>query len=65
MEEVAGNKTIIKVTDLGNTQSMALIIGILLGVAVIACCLGFFVYRRYKAKNEDLNIRKIQAEIEK
>jgi hypothetical protein len=59
VEEVAGNKTIIKVTDLGNTQSMALIIGILLGVAVLACSIGFFVYRSYKAKSEDINIRKI------
>ena len=52
-------------TDLGKTSTLAIIIGILLGVGLLACCIGYFFYKRYREKREREDISKVQAEIEK
>lgn len=58
------NTVTVSVVETGSSYTYAIVIGVLLGVGVLVCLLGFFLYRRYKGRKEESDISKIQAEIE-
>jgi hypothetical protein len=49
---VNGTTTEISITDLGKTSTLAIILGVILGVLVIGCCVGYFLYKRFREKQE-------------
>jgi uncharacterized membrane protein YciS (DUF1049 family) len=42
----------------------AIIFGILLGVGIILCILGIFMYRRYKRRKEESDLEKAATEVD-
>ena len=47
----------------GNTFTLTIILSVLFAVGFILCCLGIFLYRRYKRQKEERKIQKIQKKI--
>ena len=58
---VSNNGTITEITigDLGKTSTLAIIIGVLLAVGVLVCCVAFFVYRKYREKHQEEDINRV------
>jgi transposase len=61
---VSSTDNVIVEKTIPGSSLFAIIFGILLGVGIILCILGIFMYRRYKRRKEESDLEKAATEVD-